>query len=367
MSEAVVPANEPLPVSPLSQVQQLRRRLKSIKRTRKQMLMARAGRLENFLTELVAKSPSWFEGHDTAANQSHRERHFADSEERSRLLSLLEHSRREYEDLIEFIESERHSSLARAAEIEDVSPSDEAWKSNFTTTIPRPLSTDVPVLHNQIEFLELEIQKALQSVEAIEDEEKSLRSQIEVLRTQLLEARHETIELRIQNADLSEVQQKAQTQLSWQERKEQLLQQLEAETDNGDADSGESDRVKQLMASSQLEIDRLEQIVEERDREIEELQMLLTRQATVSNGIAVGAAAIAQILDADELIQSEREKLRQSQVDWEQKLREAEIEISMERARIARERLEFELSRSQNGAPKTIFRKPKPAVGLAVG
>jgi hypothetical protein len=72
--------------------------------------------------------------------------------------------------------------------------------------------------------------------------------------------------------------------------------------------------------------------------------MLLTRQSTVTNGIAVGAAAVAGILDTDELIQSEREKLRLLQHEWEEKLRIAEIEISLERARISRERLEFETS-----------------------
>ena len=58
--------------------------------------------------------------------------------------------------------------------------------------------------------------------------------------------------------------------------------------------------------------------------------------------MAVGAAAIAENLDRDELILQEREKLRKLQEEWRNKLRQAEIDISIERARIARQRVEIE-------------------------
>jgi hypothetical protein len=46
------------------------------------------------------------------------------------------------------------------------------------------------------------------------------------------------------------------------------------------------------------------------------------------------------MLDADELIAHERGKLQQLQVEWEEKFREGEIEASLERAKLSRERQE---------------------------
>lgn len=69
--------------------------------------------------------------------------------------------------------------------------------------------------------------------------------------------------------------------------------------------------------------------------------------------MAIGAAAIAQMLDADELISQERQKLKDIQREWEDKLRQAEIDLSMERAKLARERtqLETELEQARKSPP----------------
>ena len=47
-------------------------------------------------------------------------------------------------------------------------------------------------------------------------------------------------------------------------------------------------------------------------------------------------------MDQDELIQQEREKLRLLQEEWREKVRQSEIDISIERARVARLRAEIE-------------------------
>jgi hypothetical protein len=69
--------------------------------------------------------------------------------------------------------------------------------------------------------------------------------------------------------------------------------------------------------------------------------------------VAIGAAAIAQMFDTDELIQQERQKLKEIQLEWETKLRQAEIDLSMERAKLARERtqLESELEEAKRCLP----------------
>ena len=58
--------------------------------------------------------------------------------------------------------------------------------------------------------------------------------------------------------------------------------------------------------------------------------------------MAVGATALGRSLDQDALVPQERETLKQLQDQWREKLRQAEIEISMERARIAREKAELD-------------------------
>ena len=88
-------------------------------------------------------------------------------------------------------------------------------------------------------------------------------------------------------------------------------------------------------------IERLRLEIETRDQEIAELRNLLAQQAEArSDGIAIGASAIADMLDSDELIALERAKLQQQQADWEEKFREGEIEASLERAKLSRERQE---------------------------
>ena len=58
------------------------------------------------------------------------------------------------------------------------------------------------------------------------------------------------------------------------------------------------------------------------------------------------------MFDQDEIIREERENLKQLQQQWEEKLRKAEIDLSVERAKIARERAELEeqLREAQGGA-----------------
>jgi hypothetical protein len=61
--------------------------------------------------------------------------------------------------------------------------------------------------------------------------------------------------------------------------------------------------------------------------------------------MAVGAAALSGLLDSDEIIRQQRERLAELQAEWEEKMRRAEIDISMERAKLARERAELEEGR----------------------
>lgn len=121
----------------------------------------------------------------------------------------------------------------------------------------------------------------------------------------------------------------------WEAQKRALLAQLESE------EAVDEDRVDELMSIREV-IEVTDKALASKDAEIIELQQLLAQQSENIGGVAVGAAAIEEILNHDELIQQERESLERMKSEWRDKLGKAEIEISMERAKIAREKKELE-------------------------
>lgn len=133
--------------------------------------------------------------------------------------------------------------------------------------------------------------------------------------------------------------------LTWEERKQLIMDQMENESAS-DHTNGVVPRDSNGDANLQSEsesalIGRLQAEVEASDREVAELRQLLEQQSqTCDGGVAIGAAAIAEMIDDDELIQQERARLQQLQKEWEEKFREGEIEASLERAKLSRERQE---------------------------
>lgn len=121
--------------------------------------------------------------------------------------------------------------------------------------------------------------------------------------------------------------------MTWEERKSLILKQLERE-DFEDAHK------RGQWIDVVAETDR---VVQERDRELAELRELLRQQPDcVGSNQVVGAAAIAEILDSDELVQQERRQLQQLKQEWHEKMRQGEIELALERAELARKLHELE-------------------------
>lgn len=177
------------------------------------------------------------------------------------------------------------------------------------------------------------------------------------LKLQLDDSLSELGELRQQNSELAAklAQQLANTltagspfgngsveQLSWEERKILILKQLEGDSVVSSQSIPHRDKVEihEIIETSQLEITR-------RDAQIEELREIIRTQSDARNGVAIGAAGVAQLIDSDPIVQEERQKLRAIQQEWESKLRQAEIELSLERAKIARERMAMEKQKEQ--------------------
>ncbi len=140
--------------------------------------------------------------------------------------------------------------------------------------------------------------------------------------------------------------------LDWEAQKLKLLASLEA--DDIDPDDEKAVAERQSLEDA---IQVTNQVVAERDAEIEELRRQV-EAGSERNGSA-SDAAIADLLDRDEVIRAEREKLAEAQAEWREKIGKAEIDISVERAKIARDRMELEdrLAPIRMSIPKTPARK----------
>jgi len=174
-----------------------------------------------------------------------------------------------------------------------------------------------------------------------EQPEEDFRRLYELALDDLRELKARNAELQQQLARLSSAAQTsvgsaAGGRLDWEAEKRRILAMLES------AEEGESATSQEERLKIEEIIQRTDAIIAEKDREIAELRQLLDAQASNLGAVAVGAAALGEILDQDAIIREERENLRKLQEQWREKLRQAEIELSLERAKIARERLQLE-------------------------
>ena len=124
--------------------------------------------------------------------------------------------------------------------------------------------------------------------------------------------------------------------LDWEAEKQRILASLEDDFDEEDED----DRAERVRIDEVIET--TDRLLAEKDNEIGELKQLLETQSTKVGSVAIGAAALGEMLDSDTIVQEERENLKRVQEEWREKLRKAEVDISVERAKIARDRAELE-------------------------
>lgn len=123
----------------------------------------------------------------------------------------------------------------------------------------------------------------------------------------------------------------------WEAQKRRLLAALEGE---GEPEEPERQEERAKIAGT---IQITDQVVAEKDREIEELRAQLETQGAAPETAPEEAnAQAAELLDNDEVIRSERERLAALEEEWKEKLRAAELELSVERAKITRAQSELE-------------------------
>jgi hypothetical protein len=153
-------------------------------------------------------------------------------------------------------------------------------------------------------------------------------------------------ELKTKNAELTEQLAKrsstvaasagAATGGDWESLKKKLLADLETDFDAGDPEQS----ADKMTVQGAIKI--TDEVVAQKEQEVTELRRLLESQTQQVGEMAVGAAAVAQMLDTDELIRQEREALKRLQDSLREQLRQAEVDISVERAKLARERSELD-------------------------
>jgi len=165
-----------------------------------------------------------------------------------------------------------------------------------------------------------------------------------------LRAENERLSVSLQDVKQAKVASPVGGGFDWESQKKALLAQLESDFDDEDPDhakdrltvEGAIQITDQVVAEKEHLVAEREKLVADKEREIEELKQLLDQQTGNIGDVAVGAAAIAEMLDQDELIREERENLAKLQLEWRDKVRQAEVDNSVERAKLAREKAQLE-------------------------
>jgi chromosome segregation ATPase len=134
----------------------------------------------------------------------------------------------------------------------------------------------------------------------------------------------------------------------WEAQKQRLLASLE-----GEGPVTPERRTEQASIEGTIRI--TDEVVAQKDREIEALRQQLDEASSPS---------VEQVVDADESIRSERERLAALEAELNEKLRVAEMELSVARAKLARQESELEKQRSELEAYKKAG--PTPAGSGAI-
>jgi chromosome segregation ATPase len=126
--------------------------------------------------------------------------------------------------------------------------------------------------------------------------------------------------------------------MDWESQKRRMLASLEGD-DGGDADEGS----QKERASIENTIEMTDAVVAEKDREIELLRSQLVDAASEKTDTGQQhRQQLDDMLNADEIVVAHRKRISQLEREMEDKLRAAELELSVERAKMAREKSELE-------------------------
>ena len=138
--------------------------------------------------------------------------------------------------------------------------------------------------------------------------------------------------------------------MDWESQKRRLLASLE----DGGEDHGNPVRPNERITIENT-IEMTDAIVAQKDSEIAELKARLASGADSTLAEAERDRKIDELVDADEIIAEHRKRVAQLEREIEDKLRAAELELSVERAKMARQKAELEDLRADLDAQRNAY------------
>jgi hypothetical protein len=216
-----------------------------------------------------------------------------------------------------------------------------------------------------LEQLQTNLEQALDELQTLRDENEHLKFQVATAPVRRPKPRNAEAPFQAGSAA------KSGGGSDWESQKKRLLAQLEDDVVAGDEDSetpGEwSDHADEDF--NEL-VGQAEQLVAARDEEIRSLKDRILAAETLAIAKSTDESTeqqriIAEFVDQDAIIISERERLKKLQDEWEERSRKAEVETAMERARIARMRTEFEEKLRDLEAKQQQFAQRNPSGNTA--
>jgi hypothetical protein len=121
----------------------------------------------------------------------------------------------------------------------------------------------------------------------------------------------------------------------WESEKRRLLVALESDFSPADPVApAQRLKIEDVLRSTEIAIREKDREIEYWKKRCDELDSQAARE--------LPSTAATQLLDADEIVQQERARLQQLEDQLREKLRLAEVELSMERATLARKQAELE-------------------------
>ena len=176
------------------------------------------------------------------------------------------------------------------------------------------------------------------SAKAEEEKTYELRRRFEMAVEDMRAYKHRVAELEEQLAQRPKAVEKPAVggALNWAQQKANMLASLETDMAGSDQQSVDD----RLTVEGAVRI--TDEVVAAKEREIQQLRQQLEDLRAQRTTDHAHDAGMADILDHDAVIAAERERLRKLQESVLDKQRTAEVELSMERAKIARQRVEME-------------------------
>jgi len=313
----------------------------------------------------------WAKAIADAAASRRREAYAFVTRQQRRLARIMEQARRERDEMVEEAggrqvakrEEERAAAarqieqfkqrLAEATEqVAELTEQIESQRGAAQVTLGQARN-DAEQLRKQLQQSRQQLHERAQTADSSGRGSDDLRRRFEMAVEDLREEKTRSAELEAKLAALGDRGGSATagfpTDMNWEDLKKQMLAQLESQFD----EDNPRDREDRLSIEGTMRI--TDDVVARKETEIVQLRRKLAekrrgggpsaeaaRGESAGEPTTTGAAALAQILDADELVQEERANLKRLQEQWKDKLRQAEVDISLERAQLARQQAELE-------------------------